>query len=151
MLILSQRHTFLVLPMIKIKCLQSKDKTRAVLSTEHRAVIHHCMSLMGHCHLSPCLLPGGTEWSHWLRSNTAFEIRPSLSPPPSLRKHLEEWKILQQNLGAVKQIQKYFSLLVFWLAFRILELVGTFHSLLPDLVSVRNANICWFAAVIRYS
>lgn len=79
MLILSQTHTFLVLPMIKIKCLQTKDKTRAVLSTEHTAVIHHCMSLMGHCHLSPCLLPGGKMWSHWLRSNTAFEIRVSLS------------------------------------------------------------------------
>lgn len=81
MLILSQRHTFLVLPMIKIKCLQSKDKTRPVLSTEHKAVIHHCMSLMGHCHLSPCLLPCGTMWSHWLRSNTVFEIRTSLFLP----------------------------------------------------------------------
>lgn len=94
----------------------------------------HCMSLMGHCHLSPCLLPGGAMWSHRLRSNAAFEIR--TSPSLSLGKHLEEWKILQQNLGAVKQMQKYFSLLVFWLAFRILELVGTFHSLLPDSVSV---------------
>lgn len=122
-------HTFLLLTTIKIKCLQSKDKTRAVLSTEHGAVICHCMSLMGHCHFSPCLLP---VWSHQLRGNTAFEIRTSLS----LKKHLEEWKILQQNLGAVKQIQKYFSLLVFWLAFRILELVGTFHSLLPDSVLV---------------
>lgn len=73
-------------------------------------------------------------WSHRLRSNAAFEIRTSLSL--FLGKHLEERKILQQNLGAVKQIQKYFSLLVFWLAFHILELVGTFHSLLPDSVSV---------------
>jgi len=56
--------------------------------------------LIGHFHLLPCLLPDGAVWSDRLRSNTTFEIRVCLS----LRKHLEEWKILQQNLGAVKQI-----------------------------------------------
>lgn len=100
---------------------------------EHRAVTHHCMNLTGHCHLSLCSQVGqcsfiGLEATQHVKSE-------HLSPSPS-ENIWKEWKILQQNLGAVKQIQKYFSLLVFWLAFRILELAGTFHSLLPDLVSV---------------